>query len=312
MIPLIIAGAAALGGAVANGISSSGAAKQLQEGEANARRDIESYTGKAAGYQQPYYDIGTQNTRTLSNMVNNGGFDVNPYSYQQTEQQPQAWNPTEFNFQKDPGYQFQFGQGMNAIQGSAAAGGNLLSGATLKALQKYGNGLANQSYNDAYQRYIQGNQLGMAATGQALGQYNTNRGAGMQNELNRYQSANQQAMQKYGQFSNLANMGQSAAGNLSGLYQGAGANVANTDIGKANAGAAGTMGVGNAVSNGFQTLGNLGSAYYGMNSQQPQQFNMQYGGAQMPSAKNFYQVGGYQPLSNQELNASYTPNQYGW
>ena len=49
--------------------------------------------------------------------------------------------------QSDPGYQFQLEQGMNALEGSAAARGNLLSGNTLKAIQGYGQDLASQ-YTD--------------------------------------------------------------------------------------------------------------------------------------------------------------------
>lgn len=53
--------------------------------------------------------------------------------------------------QSDPGYQFQLEQGMNAIQGSAAARNNLLSGRTLKGLtefgQQLGTGYADQAYN---------------------------------------------------------------------------------------------------------------------------------------------------------------------
>jgi hypothetical protein len=53
--------------------------------------------------------------------------------------------------QDDPGYQFQLEQGMNAIQGSAAARNNLLSGRTLRGLtefgQQLGTGYADQAYN---------------------------------------------------------------------------------------------------------------------------------------------------------------------
>jgi hypothetical protein len=48
-------------------------------------------------------------------------------------------------FRGGVGYQDQLKQGTDAIAGSAAARGNLNSGATLKALQGYGQGLANQS-----------------------------------------------------------------------------------------------------------------------------------------------------------------------
>lgn len=42
----------------------------------------------------------------------------------------------------DPAYRFQMEQGMKAIQGSAAARGTLLTGGTLKALDRFGQGLA--------------------------------------------------------------------------------------------------------------------------------------------------------------------------
>lgn len=53
--------------------------------------------------------------------------------------------------EQDPGYQFQLEQGMNAIEGSAAARNNLLSGRTLRGLtefgQQLGTGYADQAYN---------------------------------------------------------------------------------------------------------------------------------------------------------------------
>lgn len=52
----------------------------------------------------------------------------------------------------EPGYQFGMDQGMQALDRSAAARGNLLSGATLKAAQRYGQDYAGTKFNDAYQR----------------------------------------------------------------------------------------------------------------------------------------------------------------
>jgi hypothetical protein len=262
MIPLLIAGAMAAGSAIANGVSSANAAKKLQEGEANARTDVQNYASQAAGYQQPYYDIGTQNAATLSQKQNNGDFNTPSYNYQDQEQQPGAYQQTAFNYAADPGYAFQKQQGLNSIQNSAAAGGGLLSGATMKAMQAYGTGVANQNYNDAYQRYISGNQLGLATNQNAYNQYTTNRQTGMTNAMNVYNTANQQNQQNYGRYSDLANMGVGASRNLSDIYNQAGMAVANTDIGQANAGAAGTMAVGNAVSNGLQNVGNAAGNYF--------------------------------------------------
>jgi hypothetical protein len=290
MIPLLIAGAMTLGSAIANGIASGKAAKQLQAGEANAKTDITKYSDKAAGYQQPYYDIGTQNAATLSKKQNNGDFNTPSYNYQDQEQQPGAYQQTAFNYASDPGYAFQKQQGLNAVQNGAAAGGGLLSGATMKAMQAYGTGVANQNYNDAYQRYISGNQLGLATNQNAYNQYATNRQTGMTNAMNVYNTANQQNQQNYGRYNDLANMGVGASRNLSDIYNQAGMAVANTDIGQANAGAAGTMAVGRAVSNGLQSVGNVAGNYLYNQKAAPQtaagDFNNNFGNLDM---------GGYSP-----------------
>jgi len=79
---------------------------------------------------------------------------------------------TMADYQADPGYAFRLGEGMKALERSAAARGGLLSGATLKGIQSYGQGLASQEYQNAYNRYQQQqaerfNRLsGIAGTGQ--------------------------------------------------------------------------------------------------------------------------------------------------
>lgn len=60
---------------------------------------------------------------------------------------------TMADFQADPGYQFRMQEGMKALQGSAAARGSLNSGATLKALTKYGQDFATNEYTNAYNRF---------------------------------------------------------------------------------------------------------------------------------------------------------------
>ena len=78
-------------------------------------------------------------------------------------------------FKETPGYQFQLQQGLNAIQGSAASKGLLHSGATLKALNNYAQGQANQEYGDYYNRLAAMAGYGQTATnsinqqGQAVG-----------------------------------------------------------------------------------------------------------------------------------------------
>jgi len=64
-----------------------------------------------------------------------------------------------------PGYDWQLNQGLDAAQSAAAARGGMMSGATLQAMQTYGNGLANQDYN-TYLNRLQGvGAQGQAAAG---------------------------------------------------------------------------------------------------------------------------------------------------
>jgi hypothetical protein len=56
-------------------------------------------------------------------------------------------------FEKDPGYAFRQAEGMKALERSAAARGNLLSGSTMKGVQRFGQDLASQEYQNAFNRY---------------------------------------------------------------------------------------------------------------------------------------------------------------
>jgi len=62
---------------------------------------------------------------------------------------PAGTNPMEFFLRSTPGYQFAFSEGQRAVQTGAASKGTLLTGGTLKALARYGTGLADQTYNTA-------------------------------------------------------------------------------------------------------------------------------------------------------------------
>jgi hypothetical protein len=78
------------------------------------------------------------------------------------------------NFQQSPGYQWQLQQGLQATDAGAAAKGMLRSGATLKAEQTFGQGLANQDFTQYYNRLMGLTTLGEQA---ASGGAETARGA---------------------------------------------------------------------------------------------------------------------------------------
>lgn len=97
------------------------------------------------------------------------------------------------DFQQDPGYQFRLGEGTKAINHSAAAAGNLLSGATMKALAKYNQDFASNEYGNAYNRYNNDitnrfNRLsGIAGTGQQANNLVANAGQNMANNVGQNQ-----------------------------------------------------------------------------------------------------------------------------
>ena len=56
-------------------------------------------------------------------------------------------------FQQDPGYAFRLSEGQKALDRQAAARGGLISGAALKAAQRYGQEMGSQEYQNAFNRY---------------------------------------------------------------------------------------------------------------------------------------------------------------
>jgi hypothetical protein len=57
------------------------------------------------------------------------------------------------DFEADPGYAFRQSEGMKALERSAAARGQLLSGGTMKGIQRFGQDLASQEYGNAFNRF---------------------------------------------------------------------------------------------------------------------------------------------------------------
>lgn len=138
---------------------------------------------------------------------------------------PLATNYTPFGmqqFQADPGYQFRLQEGLKQLQGKAAARGGALSGATLKGVQQYGQGLASEEYQNAFNRY------------------QTERAA----RLNPLQS--------------LAGVGQTAVGQLGQAGQQYATQAGEAAMQGANARASGYIGQTNALTN---ALGNIGNLY---------------------------------------------------
>ena len=83
-------------------------------------------------------------------------------------------------FFKSPGYEFRLEEGTRAIDRSASARGQLMSGGTLRELQRYGQGLASSEFGNYANRLSAlagigqtANQQGIAAGAAAGGQVGT-------------------------------------------------------------------------------------------------------------------------------------------
>jgi hypothetical protein len=89
-------------------------------------------------------------------------------------QAPTFTAPTGLTEQNDPGYQARLRLGTEALQGSEAAKGSVLSGGALKALDQYAQDYASNEFGNVYNRAL--NTFGANAN-QQLGAYQTNLGA---------------------------------------------------------------------------------------------------------------------------------------
>jgi len=135
--------------------------------------------------------------------------------------------PFDFKYDQntDPGTAFRLSEGVKALDRSAASRGGLLSGATLKGIQRYGQDLGSQEFQNAFNRYTTGfnadtserNQLynrfaGVAGTGQnAVGSV-TAQGANMAGNIgNAYMTS----------AANTGNAAMAAAGQRNSAFGGA-------------------------------------------------------------------------------------------
>lgn len=164
----------------------------------------------------PYRDAGSSALSQLMGQMGEGGYFNQTYTGQ--------------DIYDDPSYQFRLQQGQDSIQSGAAAQGGLLSGATLKALQNYGQDYASQEYQNAYNRF------------------------------------NADQTNQYNRLSNLVGVGQNAAAQTGNAGLQTGQAIANNTMAGANALAAGKIAAGNSGANNFSSLlglGNMVSGFFG-------------------------------------------------
>jgi hypothetical protein len=288
----LAAAAPIIGGAI-GGIGSLFGANKQAEAEQQALALQQQNIGKAINYQnqqfgieqgalQPWMTAGGQGLSNLQQLLSMPGQGLlTPFTQQFNA-------PTAAEAAATPGYQFQLGQGQQAIQRSAAARGGLLSGGTEKALDQYSQGLAASNYQQVYNNAMQ----------QYLNSYNIFQG-NQSNEFNRLAALSGMGLQAGGE---LAGLAQSAADNASRTYLGGAAMQGQTLGNLGAAQASGIVGATNALSGGINNYGQLqmlqsilggnsgyggGTPYY--NNLSPTQISGAYGGptqAQLETQNN--------------------------
>lgn len=126
------------------------------------------------------------------------------------------------DYTADPGYGFRMSEGMKALERSAAARGGLLSGATLKGTQRFGQDLASQEYMSAFNRYQanRANQLNPLQSLMGAGQTSTNVLTGAAGETGRGVAGAQvgAGAARASGYMNMANALTSALNTGAGLY----------------------------------------------------------------------------------------------
>lgn len=133
-------GASLLGGYEQNKAAQD-AAGQSAQASANALAEQRRQFNIGQQNLAPYLGAGRQALNYLGSNIYGGAPTFQPGQYQES-----------------PGYQFQLQQGQKALTNQLSAAGMRGSGRALQAAERFGQGLANQDYNQWYQRQLQAHQ----------------------------------------------------------------------------------------------------------------------------------------------------------
>ena len=134
-----------------------------QEG-GRAEQEINSQVQGVQGQMAPYIQAGQQGINALSTAMQPGG--------KLAGQAPSAYQVSPFSFDSsNPAYQANQQASMDAARAGSAGMGNFGSGNMLSGLQKNASNLASQEYQNQYQNWLSGQNLGLGAQNQNYNQY---------------------------------------------------------------------------------------------------------------------------------------------
>jgi hypothetical protein len=142
-----ISGVAAIGaGAIAAGGAKKAGRVQAEAAD-KAQLAQERMFQEQKALQEPFRQAGLTAQEQIMQLLGIGG-DATAEGYGSLAK---PFGQTDF--EQDPGYAFRQAEGMRALERSASARGNLLSGGTLRGIQRFGQDLASQEYGNAFNRY---------------------------------------------------------------------------------------------------------------------------------------------------------------
>ncbi len=208
-----VAGAVVVGGVI-GAVGSNMAANKQAGAQKQAAQTQQNMFNTITGQEKPYMDAGYGASTELQQLMGlQSGQDSaglgNGYLTHQ-------FNSQDFQNNLDPGYQWQLQQGQQALRNSDTPGVGALSGAALKDLVGFNQGMASTGYQNAFNRYTT-----------------------QQNNI-------------FGRLSDIANRGQNAASNTGQAGTQLGTGIAQAQAGAGASRAGGILGASNSLAGGVQ------------------------------------------------------------
>ena len=141
-----IIGSAVIGGAASIHAANKASKAQVKAAQSAADVQREAFA-RQEQLQEPFRQAGLTAQQQIMQLLGLGG-DATAPGYGSM-----ARSFGMSDFEADPGYAFRQSEGMKALERSAAARGQLLSGGTMKGIQRFGQDLASQEYGNAFNRF---------------------------------------------------------------------------------------------------------------------------------------------------------------
>lgn len=202
-LPLAIVGAAGIG-AVASSSAASKASKTAQQTAATNNALQADIYGQNKAALDPFRTTGGRATTAIESLLGLSG-------------DPTAQNAAFETFRNSTGYQDQFKEGQRSVTGALGKSGFLDSGAAQKALVRYGQGQANQSFGNYYSMLAGQQGVGLTAASAQAGVGQNYANAVSNNNNIASETTSNAALARAGQLNNFLGQGLSAYGAYSGM-----------------------------------------------------------------------------------------------